>query len=363
MTQIPFHRLGLGKCTMRAVAVRAFRGTPEVMEIDRPEPGPGEILVRMAAAGVNPFDWKIADGVLDGHRPHRFPLVLGVDGSGWVESRAAGVSRFDVGDPIFGQFLHDPVGIGTYAEWSTAPESIAVARFPPEIGPVAAAALPTAGMTAIDALDRLAPMPGSTLVIVGASGGIGSLATQFASSRGIAVVDVARRGSAERLRSYGAAEVIEYLPERLPDQIRARYPSGVDALLDLVSRPPEFSRLARVVRPGGRAASTVYAADPGATRAHEVESLNIDLQPNSALLERLVDEVVLRHVVIPVERTIGLDDAPQALAENRAGRSAGKTVVLIPESGRGPTRRVPPDTADPRSATTARESRGSMLRE
>jgi NADPH:quinone reductase-like Zn-dependent oxidoreductase len=326
---------------MRAVAVRAFRGAPEVMDLDPPTPGPGEVRVRMAAAGLNPFDWKIADGVLDGHRPHRFPLILGVDGSGWVESRGVGVRRFDVGDPIFGQFLHDPVGTGTFAEWSTVPESIGVARFPPELGPVAAAALPTAGMTALDALDRLDPGPGSTLAIVGASGGIGSIATQIASSRGISVLGVARRGSAERIRSYGANEVLEYSSEGLSDAIRNHHPEGIDALLDLVSRPPEFSHLARVVRPGGRAASTVYAADPNATQTHEVDSFNIDLQPSSVLLERLVQEVVVRHLTVPVEQTIGLEDVPQAIIESRAGRSAGKTVVVLSGTGNVPSRTIP----------------------
>ena len=343
---------------MRAVGVSAFRGSPEVLDVDSPEPAPGEVLVRMAAAGMNPFDWKIADGLLEGHRPHHFPLVLGVDGSGWVERRAPGVSRFDVGDPIFGQFLHDPVGVGTFAEWSTVPATIAVARFPPTLGPVAAAALPTAGMTALDALDRLAPMPGSTLLIVGASGGIGSIVTQLASSRGVSVVDVARPGSAERLQGYGAAEVIEYSHEGLPDRIWARYPSGVDALLDLVSRPPEFVRLARVVRPGGRAASAVFASNPAATQAYEVESFDIDLHPTSSLLERLIDEVVLRHVVVPVERTIGFDEVPRALEESRAGRSVGKTVVVIADLGTSPGPRTSKEGADTKSAPAIGGSSG-----
>ena len=314
---------------MRAVAVRAFRGTPEVMEIEAPSPAPGELLVRMSAAGLNPFDWKIADGILEGHRPHRFPLVIGVDGAGRVEKLGTGVSRFRVGDLVFGEFLHDPVGIGTVADYSTVPESKSVTKIPPELDPIRAAALPMAGMTALDALERLGTDQGSSILIVGASGGVGSFATELARARGARVTAIARAAAESRLRSLGATDVLVYGSDHLMEQLRALYPNGVDGLLDLVSRTPELARFAEIVRSGGRAATTVFAAPRNGEIAPGVQAIEIDLHPTTQLLERLTREVGTRRLPVPVERTIGIEEAAAALADIKAGRATGKTVVRI----------------------------------
>ena len=314
---------------MQAVAVRAFRAPPELMELEPPAPGPGEVRVRIAAAGINPLDWKIIDGIYDGRRAHRFPLVLGIDGAGWVESRGPNVERFQDGDPIFGQFLHDPVGDGTFAELSITPEAIGVTRFPADLGPVSAAALPTAGMTALDALDQLGIGPGNSLLIAGASGGVGSFAIQMAKARGVRTVALARPGAEGRLRQLGASDVLEYGSVTLDDQIRALFPSGVDALLDAASRAPEFARLSHYVRPRGRAMSTAYAADSSSAPGDGVERINYGLEPTAALLERVVREVVGHHLEVPVEREVRLSDVPGALAESRAGLAKGKTVVRV----------------------------------
>ncbi len=314
---------------MQAVAIRAFHAPPELMEVDPPRPGPGEVRVRVAAAGVNPFDWKVADGIFEGARTHRFPLVLGVDGAGWVESCGPGVGRFAVGDPIFGQFLHDPVGDGTFAALAITPESIGVTNFPAEVAPVEAAGLPTAGMTALQALDELGVAPGGSLLVVGASGGVGSCALQLARSRGVRVIAVARPGSETRLRRLGAAEVLEYGVASLDERVRALRPGGVDGLLDAASRAPEFQRLSGLVRPGGRALTIVYVADPRGAPADGVERINFGLRPTRPLLDRVVREVVEHRLVVPIEREISLAQVPAALAESRTGRTSGKTVVRI----------------------------------
>jgi NADPH:quinone reductase-like Zn-dependent oxidoreductase len=115
---------------MRAVAVSRFHAPPERMDLPAPPAGRGELLVRVAFAGMNPLDWKIGEGFYEGSRPHLFPLILGVDAAGTVEAVGATVARFRVGDPVFGQFLHSPVGTGTYAELTPVPEGIGIARVP-----------------------------------------------------------------------------------------------------------------------------------------------------------------------------------------------------------------------------------------
>jgi len=313
---------------VRAVAIRDFGGTPELMELPEPAPGRGEVEIRLHVAGVNPFDWKIADGILR-KRPHVFPLVLGVDGAGEVARSGDGAARFREGDRICGQFLHDPVGVGTYAEFATVPESIGVARIPQGVGFAAAAAIPTAGMTALDAIDFLAPTPGSSLLIVGASGGVGSYAVQLAAARGARVIGTARGGSPDRLRALGAELVID--PERgdLAELVHSVHPAPVDALLDLGSDRARFAQLTTLVRDGGAAATTVYAADVEELARRGIRGRNLDLQPRKELLEPLLEMVARGRLAVPISREVPIVEAPLALADSRARGSVGKTVIRI----------------------------------
>ena len=313
---------------MRAVAVRSFGATPEVMDLPAPTPGPQEVLVRLDAAGMNPYDWKILEGILR-PRPHVFPLIAGVDGAGAVVAMGEEVRGFRPGDRVFGQFLHDPVGTGTYAELAPVPERGSILPIPAALPSPDAAALPTAGMTALDALDRLAVAPGTALVVVGASGGVGSIVTQLAAARGVEVLAVARPSSAERLHRLGARETLDGSDPDWDRSVRESRPEGVEGLLDLMSDRSRFARNLRLVRAGGRAATTVYAAGPDLARPAGVDVLTIDLQPSSTLLERLSAELIARHLTVPVVRTIPLEDAPSVLAEIRAGRGQGKTVIAL----------------------------------
>lgn len=316
---------------MRAVAARSFGAAPEVMDLPAPSPGPRELIVRVEAAGMNPYDGKILDGLLR-PRPHTFPLIAGIDAAGQVVATGPEVRRFRPGDRVFGQFLHDPVGTGTYAELAPVPETIGIARVPADLSSREAAALPTAGMTALDSLDRLSVAPGGAIVIVGASGGVGSIATQIASGRGIEVLAVARPRSAERLHRLGADTILDGSDPDWAASLRNRRPDGVDAVLDLMSDAARFAQNLRIVRPGGRAATTTYAAGPDLVPPRGVEVLTIDLQPSAALLERLTQEVRARRLGVPVERTVSLEQAPEVLAEIRSGRGAGKTVIALGEA-------------------------------
>jgi len=312
---------------MRAVAVSRFHAPPELMELPVPSIGPAELLVRVAFAGVNPLDWKIGEGFYDGSRPHVFPLILGVDAAGHVEAIGSGVTRFRVGDRVFGQFLHSPVGTGTYSDYTTVPEEIALGRVPKEMRMDEAAALPTAGMTALACLDALALAPGASLVIVGASGGVGSYATELASAQGLKVTAVARTTSAARLGSLGAERVIDPSGGAALATVSATHPGGVDGLLDAMSDTAAFNRWTTLVRRGGAAAITTHSADLEALKRSGIRGGNVDLEPTSNLLDRLTREVVDRHLKVPVERRVRLAEAPAVLAELRAGRGSGKTVV------------------------------------
>ena len=308
---------------MRAAAVREFRGPVEVLDLPIPSAGAAEVAVRIEAAGMNPFDWKIADGALSPRRPHVFPLVLGVDGCGVVEGLGAEVRGFARGERVVGSFLHDPVGIGTFAEHSVVPERNALVRVPPEVPATAAAALPTAGMTALQSLDLLGVGRGDRILLVGASGGVGSIAVQLARSRGVEVVAVARRPSHARLLQLGAFAVLEPNAAGTEELRELSGASGLDGLLDLVSDPAAFASWTLALKHGAGAASTVGAARPSA----DFRAIPIDMRPSSRDLGRLLSEVVSGALQVPVDRTIPLEGVAAAIAESRAGRASGKTVV------------------------------------
>jgi len=297
------------------------------MDIPVPTIGPRELLVRVAFAGINPLDWKIGEGFYDGSRPHVFPLVLGVDAAGTVEAVGSEVTGIQIGERVFGHFLHNPVGTGTYADHTPVPEGNAIGRIPEGLKMEEAAALPTAGMTALACLDVLALAPGASLVIVGASGGVGSYATELAAARGVKVIAVARSASAARLRSLGAQEVLDPSEGKAMADVSQIHPGGVDGLLDLMSDAAGFTRWTATVHRGGTSAITTHSADTEALKRIGIRGGNVDLEPTATLLGRLTREVVEHHLKVPVERRVRLAEAPLVLTELKAGRGSGKTVV------------------------------------
>jgi NADPH:quinone reductase len=314
---------------MRAVAVEKLGETPRLMNLPKPSPGEMEVLVHLKAAGVNPIDWKIADGAFGGRLPHVFPLILGVDGSGTVEEVGPVVKRLGVNDPVFGQFFHPPVGIGTYAEYVVAPETLGISRRVPGMSDEQAAAIPTAGMTALQAIDRLLLVEGDSLLILGAAGGVGTFAVQIASGRGITTLAASGGPHREFLNDLGAAGFYDSSAPSFHEDVLRGYPNGVTALLDLGRRGPEFERNLSLVRRHGTVASTVGAATEDILRPRGLVGLNVNLEPNSESLDRLSMEYSSGRLQIPLEEAIPLDRAPGALEKSRQGKGRGKTVLRI----------------------------------
>ena len=315
---------------MRAVTVTQYGATPAVAEMPTPEPGPGQVLIRLRAAGMNPMDRALASGAWK-PMPATFPMVLGVDGAGVVEQLGPGASRFSVGDDLFGQLLIAPLGsAGTYAEYVAVSEDAPLARVPTGLDGVVAAALPTAGGAVLALVDQLEPLADKTVLIVGAGGGVGSFATQFAANAGANVIANVRADDAERMRGYGARETIDRRAVALPAAVRQAHPDGVDVVIDLVDTDVAgFAALASLVRPGGTAMSTNYVADEGRLRGRGVTGINFALPMSSELLERLVDAVVEGRIVTPPITRISLEDVPAALNPAQARPARGKTVIAL----------------------------------
>jgi NADPH:quinone reductase-like Zn-dependent oxidoreductase len=191
---------------------------------------------------------------------------------------------------------------------------------------VVAAALPTAGGTALEIIESLESLEGKIVLIVGAAGGVGSFATQFAANAGAQVIAIARADAADRMRAYGAAETIDYTAVSLPEALWRAHPHGIDALVDVASDADGFAALASLVHPGGTALTTRYVADADALASRSVTGVNFRVSISSGLLERLADALVSGLIVAPPITRIALDDVP---AVNGNGHAGGKTVITL----------------------------------
>src|SRR5580700_10264462 len=213
---------------MRAITVSAYGSRPAVTELPTPQAGPGQVLIAIQVAGMNPMDANIANGGWKDVMPATFPMVLGADLAGTLREHGPGAARFAPGDEVFGQLLIPPLGsTGTYAEYVACGEDAPLARIPAGLDPVTAAALPTAGGAGMAIAESLAPLDGKTVLIVGAAGAVGSFATQFTARAGAHVAAVAPAAEAGRMKGYGAAEIIDQAAAPLPDAVARAHPDGI----------------------------------------------------------------------------------------------------------------------------------------
>lgn len=317
---------------MRAVAVNKTGDLPELMELPVPRPGPGEVLIELAAASVNPIDLGIAQGNFGGSMPHVYPVVLGVDGAGQVSQVGDGVRELQPGDFVHGQFLRAPLGYGTFAQYTVVtehPGNGALQRVPKGLPADVAAALPTAGMTALGVLDSIGLRAGQSILIVGATGGVGVFAVQLAAARGAEVIATARPDADAWIRSLGATRTLDYSAGDAAELAHKTDSAGVDAVLDLSRDPERFARLAALVRDGGAAASVTFTASPELLASERITVSNYMMQDKPDLLRRITAEAAAGKITVPIQRSLTLEQIPEALARTVAGGARGKTTVRI----------------------------------
>lgn len=305
---------------MRAVSYPAYSqdtSTLEVREVDDPKVGPGSVLVEVRAAGVNPVDWKVMSGGLDGLMDAVFPVIPGWDVAGTVVAVGPDTPDFAVGDEVMAYARKDVVQAGTFAE-KVAVAAWSVARKPASLTWEQAGGLPLAGGTALRTLDVLEVGEGDTVLVHGAAGGVGSLAVQIAVARGARVVGTASEGNHDFLRGLGA-EPVAY-GEGLVERVRALAPEGVDAVADFVGGQLETTLA--VLADGGRHASV---AD-GEVEDHGGHAVWV--RPLGSETARLAELAESGHLTVEVARTFALDEVGQAFAVSQEGHTRGKLVVV-----------------------------------
>lgn len=314
---------------MRAIAIAEYGATPALVDLPRPEPGPGEVLVRLIAAGLNPMDWKIAEGRLKDAVDASFPLILGQDGAGVVAETGPDVTGPRIGEQVYGAFQGVARGLGSYAEYTVVPADGPFAAMPAGMIYTEAAAVPTAGMAALTLVEDAGCGPGRTVLVVGATGGVGQAAVQLAARAGARVIATARPDMADELRRLGAGEIVDHAAGPLNRQVVAAYPEGVDIVLDMVSDRHGTERIAQLLRPGGVYLSTTWSVNPDAMAARQVRGGNVEVRPSAALLDRLTGLIEAGDLEVRIDREVPLAEAPAALLDNRAGGARGKTVIRI----------------------------------
>jgi NADPH:quinone reductase-like Zn-dependent oxidoreductase len=174
--------------------------------------------------------------------------------------------------------------------------------------------------------DRLGSLGGMTMLLVGADGGVGSFLTQIAAGAGANVIAVARASAAERLRTYGVVEIVDYTKVSVMDDVRASHPDGIDVLVDVANDADAFAALATLARRGGTALTTRYVADADALASAGITGVNFALAMTPELLTRLAGEVVAGRVTTPPIRAVKLDEVPDLYSEG-ALVGDGKTVI------------------------------------
>jgi NADPH:quinone reductase len=308
---------------MKAVAISEFNADPIVREVASPTLADGEALIDVEFSSINGMDVMTWAGMIEGMMPYELPITLGRDFSGTVAALGAGVTGFEVGDPVFGILMNMPLHSGTFAEQTNVP-AWGVAKRPDRVDTKVAGALGLAGTAAKTGIDALAPAAGDTVLICGATGGVGAIAIQLAKSAGASVIATAATSDeAAFVRDLGADKAVDYRKD-LVSGVKALHPNGVDAVLHAAG---DGIALADLLVSGGRFASTL-GVGPDQLTGRDISATIVMAMPNPPMLADLAAAVANGSLRIPITKTYGFDQIGQALKDFGSG-SLGKIAVAV----------------------------------
>jgi NADPH:quinone reductase-like Zn-dependent oxidoreductase len=311
------------RSSMLAWRVHKF-GSPEAMmleRIPRPDPGPGEVLVDVHAAGVGPWDGWIRAG--KSALPQPLPLTLGSDLSGTVAAVGSGVSEMAVGDQVFG--VTNTQFVGAYAEYAVASAGM-LAKKPSSLSYAEAASVPVVAVTAWQGLfDHARLEAGQTVVIHGAAGNVGAYAVQLARRARLRSIATAGTQDIEYVRSLGADNVLDYHTQRFEDEVK-----DVDAVLDLVGGETQ-TRSFQVLRPGGKLISAVSQPDQDGAKHHGVTAAFFLVEVTTARLRTIAELIDHGELQTRVGLVLPLTDARDAhmMLEGQRLSPKGKIVLDV----------------------------------
>lgn len=303
---------------MRAVALSGFDAQPSLTELAVPEPAAGEVRVRVRAASVNAFDLFVGAGMAKEMMEHRFPVVLGKDFAGEVDAVGPGVDGYDVGDRVFGVVTKPYLGDGSFAEYVTVPVEVGIAKLPDDVPFTDGAALGLAGATAHAVIDSAELRADETVLVIGATGGVGTQVVQLAAATGARVIATAHSDEGrEHVVRLGAKSTVNHHAD-LAAEIRDVAPDGVDVVVHLAGDPA-----IQFARPGGRFVSTMLmSADQLPSETVAVTA--IYAQPTAEVLQR----TATGDTSVSIQQVYPLDQA-QAAFDAFATGTLGKLVITV----------------------------------
>jgi NADPH:quinone reductase-like Zn-dependent oxidoreductase len=319
------NRLATDSEKMKAISIANYGPVDEIIRttaMPKPRPGAQDILVQVCAAGVNPIDWKIAEGYMRGTRPFSMPLILGNEVAGVVTTVGGESAGFKNGDEVYVRL--DPAKCGAFAEFVAVDAKLAALK-PKKVDFTAAAGIPLAGLTAWQVLfEHLKLEKGQKILIQAGSGGVGSFAIQFANHIGAEVATTVGPDGVDMARALGAKYVIDYKSQRFEDVVK-----DFDAVFDTLGGETQ-ARSLRVLKRGGTLITLVgITADPDIAEKLGVSLQGIAMHPDGKQLGEIAGLVDAGAVKPIIDRTFDFDQAKQALIYSKSGRAKGKIVIKI----------------------------------
>lgn len=310
--------------SMRAICIHQYGGPEQLKleEMTRPEPQAGEVLVRVYAAGVNPIDWKIRQGLMSAFQPLRFPFIPGIEIAGVVEAVGPGVETTLPGQSVLGQ-----VAQGAYAEYLCVPVE-ALARKPDHLQFTEAAAIPVGVTTAWRALlEHGGLTSGQRVLIQGAAGGVGQFAVQLAKWKGAEVIGTASSANLAFVRSLGADIVVDYTTTPVESVAQE-----VDLVLDGVGGGTLLSSVA-ALRQGGTLISIAGPPPQEQAQARGIRAM-MSRGAASVPLEKLTRVIEEAHISVAIGKTFTLEDVQQAHVYSQSGHGRGRVILNIEETAK-----------------------------
>lgn len=314
---------------MKAIIIDAFGGPEKLQYTDIPNPilEGNDVLIKVAYAGVNPVDWKIREGLLKDRLPHEFPLIMGWDVSGVVSEIGSNVDDFKVGDEVFSYVRKPIVKWGAYAEFVTM-DAEYVAKKPKNSSFAEAAAVPLIGLTAWQALFTTAHLQrGETVLILGGSGGVGSMAVQFAKSMGANVLATASLKNHDYVKKLGATEVFDH-GGNVVEQVQNFTKGGVDVVFDCFGKEA-FRNGLSCLKKGGRIVSILEHLEPEEAKKLGIVASYLFVSPNGHQLKNIAHLINEKKVQAPSIEEMPLKDAAIAQEKIRTKSTSGKIVLKV----------------------------------
>ena len=303
---------------MKAARIHEYNAAPRLEEISTPEMGSTEVLVRVAAASLNPLDVKLRDGVMHHFFPLTFPYTLGTDLAGTIQEVGSDVADWSQGDEIVARV--DPTSGGALAEFVVVPASYLV-QAPTSVPLEQAAGIGTAGATAWQALFEVADLQkGQTILIHAGAGGVGSFAIQFARAAGARVIATASGDGIGIARRLGADQVIDYRAANFADKL-----SDVDVVLDTLGGETQQNSF-DVLRAGGVLVSIVSPPDEALANAHGVRGTFFPHMSDAGRLAKVVERIDAGAKIL-VDRSVPLASVAEAFERQASGRARGKLLI------------------------------------